>query len=69
MWWQYRTTHILPRAGGYLDQPAAWWRTVRILNKRYASIFNAMKEEADTEKSERGLFGGGAESWQDMLRG
>jgi hypothetical protein len=70
MWWAYRQHGILPRAGGYLDQPAAWWDTVRVLNIWYSTIVDEVREEAKEEKSMRGLFGSGGVnmSWDELRR-
>lgn len=36
---------VMPKAGGYFDQPRRWVRMIHITNKRYNRAFKQAKEE------------------------
>jgi len=41
----YKAHGVLLVAGGYLDQPAAWWDDIHTYEAMYASYYSQMLEE------------------------
>lgn len=70
MWWAWRQHGVLPLSGGYLDQPAAWWETVRILNIWYGVIAGELVENEREQSAFDSLMdaGGVNASWDDLRR-
>lgn len=43
---------VMPRAGGYEDQPARWRRMIRLMNRRFSRAYDRAKAEHDPENVE-----------------
>lgn len=53
LWVAWRDHGIMPRAGGYLEQPRQWRYTMRVLNSRHTPIYQQyMTKDRDTQQDD-----------------
>lgn len=51
LWTAYRDHGILPRTGGYLDQPRSWRAVIRFISSRHSPIYRQHMREQDEQRS------------------
>lgn len=54
LWTAYKDKGIMPRAGGYLDQPRWWRNLVRFMNSRHSPIYAAYEREQEAKRGATG---------------
>lgn len=62
LWSAWRDHHIMPYAGGYMEQPAAWRKVIRLFNQRHHLAWKAVSD--GDEWSDDGEERGG--NWDDL---
>lgn len=66
LWLAWDKKSVMPRAGGYLDQPRRWLRLIRFLNMRYSRAWDAAKAEREEDKFWDALNKEGSADWDDL---
>lgn len=64
LWMAWKEKGVMPRRGGYEDQPRRWLRMIRFLNRRYAVAYDLAKAEHVPDRDN-----GGVDDEADIMQG
>lgn len=63
LWSAWRDHHVMPVSGGYLQQPAAWRKVIRLFNQRHHLAWKAVTDGEEWSEDEGEAQGG---NWDDL---